>query len=316
MAQVDDRIIAGIDEAGRGPLAGPVVAAAVILDPGQPIVGIDDSKKLTKLKRERLYVEIMARARAVSIGLAGRIEIDEHNILQATILAMQRAVNGLALTPDHLQIDGQHIELQHPSQELIVGGDALVAAIGAASIIAKVTRDRMLQEYDKVYPEYGFAKHKGYGTKAHIEAIKRTGACPIHRQSFKPIAKYLPSWKDFQDKRLLGRLGEQLAAGYLINRYYTIVELNYRLAHIGELDIIALDGGEYVIVEVKSMTAGGPYEPEVQIDSKKRDRIMATANCYCEEKGIDTTVRFDVISVKYSKAGPLINHIKNGIHAD
>ena len=171
MAQIDDRIIAGIDEAGRGPLAGPVVAAAVILDPAQPISGIDDSKKLTERKRDALYEEIITKAKAVGIGMAGRKEIDDKNILQATIVAMQRAVDGLTIIPDHLQIDGQHIRLNHPSQETIVGGDALVQAIGAASIVAKVTRDRMMQEYDKVYPEYGFAKHKGYGTQAHMDAV-------------------------------------------------------------------------------------------------------------------------------------------------
>ena len=149
-----------------------------------------------------------------------------------------------------------------------------------------------------------------------MEAIRTTGACPIHRQSFKPISDYLPSWGEYQDPRRLGQLGEQLAAGYLIDRNYSIVELNYKQAHIGELDIIARDGEELVILEVKSLAVGANYEPEVQIDAKKRDRIMATANCYCEEKGIDTTVRFDVISVKYSKAGPIINHIKNGLHAD
>jgi ribonuclease HII len=316
LAQVEDRIVAGIDEAGRGPLAGPVVAAAVILDPEQPIEGIRDSKKLTERKRDALYGEILGRARAVNVGIAGRNEIDEQNILQATIGAMQRALDGLSVTPDHLMIDGQHILLTHPSQETVVRGDSKVESISAASIIAKVVRDRLMREYDKVYPVYGFAKHKGYGTKAHFEALRSAGACPIHRQSFKPVADFLPRWRDIQDKHLLGRLGEQLAAGFLIDRGYSIVDLNYKLAHIGELDIIAHDSDELVILEVKSLTVGANYEPEVQIDTDKRDRIMATANCYCEEKGIDTTVRFDVISVKYSKAGPIINHIKNGIHAD
>ena len=154
VAQVAPRIIAGIDEAGRGPLAGPVVAAAVILDPERPIEGIDDSKKLTEGKRNTLYSAILDKALAVNVGLAGRTEIDEKNILQATIVAMQRAVDGLSITPDHLMIDGQHIRLTHPSQETIVAGDSKVQAIGAASIIAKVTRDRLMCEYDKVYPDY------------------------------------------------------------------------------------------------------------------------------------------------------------------
>ncbi len=310
------RLIAGIDEAGRGPLAGPVAAAAVILDPKRPIEGLSDSKKLTADQRDTLYGEILDRAQAVGIGFSQRLEIDRLNILNATMAAMQRAVDELSQRPEHLQIDGQHITLDHPSQETIIKGDAKVPAISAASIVAKVSRDRVMLEYHKVYHEYGFDQHKGYGTEAHLAALAEHGACPIHRQSFSPVREHLPRWADLKGRKELGRLGEQLAATHLIEQGYTLEELNYRVAHTGEIDIIASLNGVTVFCEVKSQSRGGWGPPEVQIDSRKRDRIMATAQRYTAEKEIESEVRFDVISLKFTKAGPTINHLENSIYAD
>lgn len=310
------RLVAGIDEAGRGPLAGPVVAAAVILDPERPIEGLADSKRLTAKRRAALYVIIIDRALAVGIGESQRAEIDRLNIFQATIAAMQRAVDALSVRPDHLRIDGVNIRLEHPSQETIVDGDETVPAICAASIVAKVYRDGLMAEYHKVYPEYGFDRHKGYGTKAHLQALAVHGACPIHRQSFRPVRQHLPQWRQLKDRHTLGTLGERLAATHLIENGYTIRDLNYRAAHLGELDIIAQRGAVTVICEVKSRVPGGWGEPEEQVGVKKRDRIMAAAQQYCIEKGIDSEVRFDVISVKFTKAGPVITHQPGSIHAD
>ncbi len=182
-------LIAGVDEAGRGPLAGNVVAAAVILDDHQPIKGLDDSKKLTALRREKLFVEIHAKALCVSVGEASVEEIDRLNILQATMLAMQRAVKGLRLKPAKVLIDGNRIPQLDILAEAIVGGDAKVKAISAASIIAKVTRDRQCDALHAAYPEYGFAKHKGYGTAEHLAALAKHGATIEHRSSFAPVAK-------------------------------------------------------------------------------------------------------------------------------
>ena len=176
--------ICGVDEAGRGPLCGPVVAAAVILKKGQIIEGVNDSKKLTEKKREILYDKIINSALCVGVGLSDVDIIESVNILNATKLAMKQAIENLKIRPDYVLIDGnQRINIDIES-DAIVSGDAKSESIAAASIIAKVTRDRMLMQYDKDYPEYGFSKHKGYGTKTHIEAIKKYGLTSIHRPSF------------------------------------------------------------------------------------------------------------------------------------
>jgi len=184
-------LIAGVDEAGRGPLAGPVVAAAVILDELNPIRGLADSKKLTPLRREKLYDEIRAKALCCSIAQASVEEIDELNILQATLLAMRRAVQGLRLKPVKVLVDGNRLPVLDVLAEAIVRGDSLVPAISAASILAKVYRDRWCVEYHQQFPQYGFATHKGYGTAAHMAALREHGACPQHRKSFSPVAEVL-----------------------------------------------------------------------------------------------------------------------------
>ena len=184
-------LVAGVDEAGRGPLMGPVVAAAVILDDLHPIKGLADSKKLTALRREKLYDEIRAKALCFSIAQASAAEIDEINILQATMLAMKRAVEGLRLKPAKVLVDGNRIPTLVIVAEAIVGGDALVPAISAASILAKVWRDRWCHEMDLTYPQYGFASHKGYGTAEHLAALRQHGACPEHRRTFSPVAQVL-----------------------------------------------------------------------------------------------------------------------------
>jgi ribonuclease HII len=180
----DYDLICGIDEAGRGPLAGPVVAGAVILPKDCRILYINDSKKLTAKKREELYDVINREAVAVGIGMVQQNVIDEINILNATYEAMRKAVSGLSLTPDLLLVDAVRIPGLDTRQVPIIKGDAKSISIGAASIMAKVFRDRMMVQYDEIYPGYGFAKDKGYGSKDHIEALKKLGPCPIHRKSF------------------------------------------------------------------------------------------------------------------------------------
>ena len=176
--------ICGVDEAGRGPLAGPVCAAAVILHKGEIIEGVNDSKKLTEKKREALYDVIKEKAVAYSIAFASVEEIEEMNILNATMVAMKRAVEGLKVPADYAMIDGNKIPDLNIPAECVVKGDANSMSIAAASILAKVTRDRLCAEYETEYPQYGFAKHKGYGTKLHREMILKYGPCKIHRMSF------------------------------------------------------------------------------------------------------------------------------------
>lgn len=185
------KLIAGVDEAGRGPLAGAVYAAAVIFDEGVYIDGVNDSKKLTPKKRDALYDEIIQKAKAYCIFAVDEKVIDEINILNATYKAFQGAIAGLDVTPDYVLIDGNRakgIEIPH---ETVVKGDSKSFSIAAASILAKVARDRYIEEADKLYPEYGFAGHKGYGTKAHLEAIAKYGPCPIHRMTFGGVREHV-----------------------------------------------------------------------------------------------------------------------------
>ena len=181
-------LIAGVDEAGRGPLAGPVVAAAVVLDDLQPVRGLADSKTLSPRRRERLYDEIRAKALCCSVAEASAQEIDTLNILQATLLAMRRAVEGLRLPPALVMVDGNRLPVLPMRAEAVIDGDAKVKAISAASILAKVHRDRWCAEIDAHWPQYGFAAHKGYGTAAHLAALREHGACEHHRRSFAPVA--------------------------------------------------------------------------------------------------------------------------------
>ena len=187
-----DGLLAGVDEAGRGPLAGPVVASAVVLETRAPIIGLADSKKLTAKRREVLAEEIKRQALAWSVAWADPAEIDAINILAATMLAMRRAVLGLSVMPARVQVDGNRLpnlrfERTLIEGEAIIGGDDIVPAISAASIIANTTRDRMMLELDKIYPRYEFARHKGYGTEIHREKLREFGPCSLHRQSFAPV---------------------------------------------------------------------------------------------------------------------------------
>ena len=184
-------LLAGVDEAGRGPLAGPVVAAAVILDDLQPIDGLNDSKVLTPRRREQLFDQIRARALCCSIAQASVEEIDRLNILQATLLAMQRAVDGLRLRPHKVLVDGNRLPVLKVPAEAIVRGDSKVKAISAASILAKVHRDRLCMELHALHPQYGFDGHKGYPTPAHLAALREYGACAQHRRSFAPVRDLL-----------------------------------------------------------------------------------------------------------------------------
>ena len=184
-------LVAGVDEAGRGPLAGPVVAAAVILDDRHPIYGLADSKKLSAKRREALFDEIRAKALCCSIAQASVEEIDTLNILQATLLAMRRAVLGLRLPPKLVLVDGNRLPVLEIRSEAIVKGDEKVPAISAASILAKVTRDRWCNQYHTEFPQYGFDQHKGYGTAEHLAALRQHGACPQHRKTFRPVTEVL-----------------------------------------------------------------------------------------------------------------------------
>lgn len=181
------RTVAGVDEAGRGCLAGPVAAGAVILDPGRPIRGLRDSKKLTEKRREELFEEIRKKSAAWSVAMTGPGEIDRTNILRAALRAMEKAVEGLSVAPDFVLVDGNARISIAVEQRTVVGGDDRCASVAAASIVAKVTRDRLMRELETEYPGYGFSRHKGYPSKEHRESLRRLGPCPIHRKSFNGV---------------------------------------------------------------------------------------------------------------------------------
>ena len=181
------KTVAGVDEAGRGCLAGPVAAGAVILDPGRPIRGLRDSKKLTEKRREELFAEIREKSAAWSVAMTGPGEIDRTNILRAALRAMEKAVAGLSVKPDFVLVDGNARISLAVEQRTVVGGDDRCASIAAASIVAKVTRDRLMRELETEYPGYGFSRHKGYPSKEHRESLRRLGPCPIHRKSFNGV---------------------------------------------------------------------------------------------------------------------------------
>ena len=306
--------IAGIDEAGRGPLAGPVVSAAVILPRDIDLPEVNDSKKISEKKRERLYDEIIDAAIEVGIGVIHEEEIDEKNILQATFKAMRKSIGQLSLKPDLLLVDGNKADIKHYKQESIIDGDQKSLSIAAASIIAKVFRDRMMRQYDIIFPQYGFAKHKGYGTKQHMEAITSRKASPIHRKSFNPVSQHLPSFAYIKRNRLIGKLGEQLVTCKMIRSGYEILETNYNVPKVGEIDIVSRDEGMLVFTEVKAQTAGhGWGEPHTQIGEKKSDRVMNAILHYMDVNELDCDFRFDIGEVVLGGGKPEIRSLEEAL---
>ncbi len=304
-------ITAGVDEAGRGPLAGPVVAAAVILPDDHPIVGLRDSKKLTPKKREHLYEEIHQFASGIGVGIIDEKEIDATNILKATHKAMQIALGKLGVRPDKALIDGYALPNQVIPNEGIIGGDNKVDSIRAASIIAKVTRDRIMEQYDVIFPEYGFVKHKGYGTKQHMESLKQHKASPIHRKSFQPVSESLPTMSWFRQNRLIGSLGERLAAVYLVNKGYAVRDMNVRCLPYGEIDIIAEKDKTIVFIEVKTISKVSIGSPEEKVSESKLAKLEQAIHKYLLEHEIKMDIRLDAITVKIESGSHKISHYKN-----
>ena len=244
-----NNIIAGVDEAGRGPLAGPVVAAAVILPKNHSIEGLIDSKKLTAKKREKLYKEI-TNICDYGIGIVSHRTIDKINVLQATFKAMKVAIQNLKQKPDNTLIDGYGLPDQVIKNEGVIGGDNLIECISAASIIAKVTRDELMLKIDDIFPEYGFAKHKGYGTKAHMANLNIYKACPIHRKTFSPVKKNIPKMEWLISKDKLNKLAVQLVSLHYLNKNYTIVHINFNLNEKMPIDIVLKKDEINVFVKV------------------------------------------------------------------
>lgn len=284
----------GVDEAGRGPLAGDVYAAAVILDPQNPIEGLNDSKKLSAKKREALYDEIREKAVAYCVATASVKEIDDLNILQATFLAMGRAVEGLSIKPSFALIDGDKNPNVSVPSRCLVKGDATSASIAAASILAKVERDRYMETLDHQYPQYLFAKHKGYGTTLHYEMLDAYGASPVHRMTF--LKKYFEK-KGLKPAVSSGAKGEGIASRYLAEQGYRILETNYHSPY-GEIDIIAAKDDVLAFVEVKTRSGRMIAEPREAVTASKQQKLRQTALVYLSEhEEMNLQPRFDVVEV-------------------
>ena len=319
--------IAGIDEAGRGPLAGPVVAAAVVLDPGSPCLSaLNDSKKLTEKKRNWLFEQINEQAISVGVSVVGPEKIEALNILGATLWGMKEAFERAQQNTEQsilgAMVDGnQRVGL--PSeivQHTLVKGDAKCPSIMAASIIAKVTRDRLMQRAAENYPQYGFEKHKGYGTQAHMAALKKYGPCAIHRQSFAPVKKYLMPQEitrrsqedtDFAS----GQTGERLAELFLEKNKFKVVARRYR-ALKAEIDIIGYDKDVLCFVEVKSQKKISTVPPHHQVSVRKQAHLVRAARSYLQDHFPKQrpVCRFDVVSVQHAAAQPEIEWLRGAFH--
>ena len=305
------KIIAGVDEAGRGPIAGPVVAAAVILPDGCAIEGVRDSKKISEKKREILYSKILDVATSVGVGIVHEDDIEELNILQATHRAMRLALGRLLPQPEEALIDGRGLPDQVVKNKGIIDGDDKVHTISAASIIAKVSRDRIMRNYDLIFPEYGFAKHKGYGTAEHLFNLRNHLACPIHRKGFRPVVNYMPSLSHLKESRLLEKWGKRLAARELIRNGYTVLEMNYSAAPYGEIDVVAKENDTVVFVEVKLASQKPFGRSEAQMNDSKLAKLFNAMNIYLSKNDSVADSRFDFMTVHFGKERPKVNHYKN-----
>jgi len=305
--------IAGIDEAGRGPLAGPVVAAAVVFDPSTELIdGITDSKKITEKRREKLYELIQQQAKAIGIGIVEPTEIDRINILQATHKAMRQAIGRLKIKVDHILVDGRGLPGKIYPQTAIIGGDRICYSISAASIIAKVYRDRIMRDMDTVFPGYGFAKHKGYGTQQHRDAIKKLKPCPIHRRSFAGVSEYVFDLDKIKNSRLIGKYGEDLAAHYLFKKGFQIVQRNFHAGVYGEIDIITKKDNLLCFVEVKTQRRNVYGTPESWVDERKMEQLGMIADAYLSQHPeLDLNCRFDVIGITIRSKRHHINHLED-----
>lgn len=303
-------LVAGIDEVGRGPLAGPVVAAAVILPKNCKIPGVNDSKKLSAQKREELCQIIKEQAVAWAVGVVSNERIDEINILQATYEAMREALSKLEVQPDFILADAVTIPKVSTPQKGIIKGDAKSISIGAASIVAKVTRDAMMEGMAEIYPHYDFASNKGYGSQKHLAGIAQYGICPIHRRTF--VKNFL---KEDAAPKETGNRGELLAAKEMKKMGYEILAQNYRKPS-GEIDIIAQKDGILVFTEVKTRTSTAYGTPAEAVDRRKQAHIIETALAYLAETGdADRDCRFDVAEILEENGKKYFRYIENAFEA-
>jgi len=305
-------LIGGVDEAGRGPLAGPVVAACVILSKNFDLTGIDDSKKISPKKRQKLYHRIINESLDVSIGIADEKEIDDLNILQATFLAMRRAIGNLKNKPGQLFIDGPHSDIKIIPTKNIVKGDSKSGSIAAASIIAKVYRDEIMSSYDVIFPMYDFRKNKGYGTKSHIDALHIYKASPIHRKTFKIVNSNLPTFSFYKNNNSLA----EMASNYVVSNYvkegYSILEMNVVLDNLDDkIDCFMTKNNSNIFVKIISTFNNCDYSIG-NLTILSFDRYILSLEKYLIKKDFKKDFVFNVISAEFNKGlKPKINIIRS-----
>ena len=312
-----ENFVAGVDEVGRGPLAGPVVAGAVILPEKHEIEGLMDSKKLTKKKREMLYPIILAEALGTGIGIVSVKKIDEINIREATFLAMERALGNLPMVPHSALVDGESLKSQIIPSKGIIKGDDKIDSIKAASIIAKVTRDRIMFQYGKIFPEYGFEQNSGYGTKVHMEALNKYKSTPIHRRTFSPVKKEMPTIKWLQENNRIQWMCEKLAALYLMENNFEIKKINHKNFSDDGLNIFAISpDNEIVLFKVVQKSFAGDKEKVMHIMKKNALLTKISSSGLLDDHEIENIVpRIDALIVELIKnKSPRIEHFKGIIN--
>jgi ribonuclease HII len=303
-------LTAGIDEAGRGALAGPVVSSAVILPERYSLEGLNDSKLLSPKRRSELFDLIQKQAISIGVGFETEGEIDKSNILQATYKSMQRAIGGCNIKPEKVLIDGSSLPNQIIPNEGIINGDSFVPSIQAASIIAKVTRDNYMIELDTILPEYGFKQHKGYGTKFHLETLKEWKSSPVHRKSFSPVKRNLPSIQWYIKQNKIGWLGEKLAALHLMKSDCRVVAMNEDCSPYDRIDIIAKKNETMLFFAVRTSIDSYSTVLEDQIDKNKINQLYDSIQFYIKKYSVSTEVRLDGILVTLLKGDHKFNWIK------
>jgi uncharacterized protein (TIGR00252 family) len=307
--------IVGIDEAGRGPLAGPVVAACVGLPFEMELPDVFDSKQLTESRREKAYAIIQESALGIGVGIVDAEDIDSMNILRATHEAMRCALKNYPEEAQAALIDGLPVRPFPIPQVPLVKGDSRSMSVAAASIIAKVTRDRIMTEYDALYPQYGFAKHKGYPTADHFAMLEKYGVCPIHRKSFAPVTRLLPDQNLFTEVPDLGKDGENAVEQHLKGIGWIILERGFRCRE-GEIDIVGQEGDVVVFVEVKTRRNSNEA-PSESVNFRKRSRLCSAAEHWLYKNGAkERACRFDIAEVHIdARAGFKVNLTKNAFVA-
>ena len=304
------KIIAGVDEVGRGPLAGPVYAAAVILSKNHTLIGLEDSKKISKKKRELLFLDIRKQAISIGVGYADVKTIDKINIREASFIAMEMALKNLSKTPDYALIDGFPLKSQNIPNEGVIKGDTIHDNIKAASIIAKVIRDNLMSKYNLIFPEYNFLKNNGYGTKEHIEALEKHKATPIHRKTFRKVSENIPTFNWLIEKNKLKWMGNKFA-GLLILEGDKNIKKKIIKADMDEGFFIVTENKEHVFIFVytRYKKMGFLFNPKKALYLKDiKDSIKVMIERIINERN---NFRFDIINVTLEKGNPIINHIKN-----